>query len=88
MEGASHATPLALAIYHLPSIQIQPSLNNHNFTRMQGYDIMEDIYSTKTAAMNFLHELCKARAKGNLDMLMQVRLLACFCCCFLHETAP
>lgn len=39
----------------------------------QGYDIMEDIYSTKTAAMNFLHELCKARAKGNLDMLMQVR---------------
>lgn len=36
----------------------------------KGYDIMEDIYSTKTAAMNFLHELCKARAKGNLDMLM------------------
>lgn len=34
---------------------------------------MEDIYSTKTAAMNFLHELCKARAKGNLDMLMQAR---------------
>ena len=38
----------------------------------QGYDIMEDIYSAKTAAMTFLHELCKARAKGNLDMLMQV----------------
>jgi H+/gluconate symporter-like permease len=33
---------------------------------------MEDIYSTRTAAMNFLHELCKARAKGNLDMLMAV----------------
>jgi hypothetical protein len=39
---------------------------------LQGYDIMEDIYSAKTAAMTFLHELCKARAKGNLDMLMQV----------------
>lgn len=33
---------------------------------------MEDIYSTKTAAMSFVHELCKARAKGNLDMLMAV----------------
>lgn len=36
----------------------------------KGYDIMEDIYSTKTAAMSFVHELCKARAKGSLDMLM------------------
>ncbi|PSC72993.1 importin beta-like SAD2 [Micractinium conductrix] len=36
----------------------------------KGYDIMEDIYSMKTAAMTFLSELCKARAKGNLDMLM------------------
>ncbi len=34
---------------------------------------MEDIYSTKTAAMSFVHELCKARAKGSLDMLMAVR---------------
>lgn len=33
---------------------------------------MEDIYSTKTAAMTFVHELCKARAKGSLDMLMAV----------------
>lgn len=33
---------------------------------------MEDMYSSKTAAMSFLHELCKARAKGNLDMLMAV----------------
>ena len=39
---------------------------------LQGYDIMEDIYSAKTAAMTFLHELCKARAKGTLDMLMPV----------------
>eukprot|EP00887_Chlorella_sp_A99_P003658 scaffold7.g3658.t1 len=37
----------------------------------KGYDVIEDIYSTKTAAMNFLHELCKARPKGNLDMLMR-----------------
>lgn len=36
----------------------------------KGYDIMEDMYSTKTAAMNFVHELCKARAKHCLDMLM------------------
>lgn len=38
----------------------------------QGYDIMEDIYSTRTAAMSFLHELCKARPKGNLEPLMAV----------------
>ena len=33
---------------------------------------MEDIYSTRTAAMSFLHELCKARPKGNLEPLMAV----------------
>ena len=34
---------------------------------------MEDIYSTKTAAMTLCHELCKARQKACLDMLMTVR---------------
>ena len=48
---------------------------------------MEDIYSTKTAAMNFVHELCKARAKGNLDMLMQVRhgsVVVCQLCTWIR----
>jgi importin-7 len=37
---------------------------------MQGYDIMEEMYSPKSAASNFLHELCEARQK-NLDPFMQ-----------------
>ena len=36
----------------------------------QGYDVMEEMYNEKTAAVNFLHELCKVRAKGNLDAFM------------------
>lgn len=38
---------------------------------MQGYDLIEDMYSTKTAAMNFVHELCKSRGKNNLSSFMQ-----------------
>jgi hypothetical protein len=37
---------------------------------VQGYDIMEEMYNTKTAAMNFIHELCSKRPKGNLDQTM------------------
>ena len=37
---------------------------------MQGYDIMEEMYSPKSAASNFLHELCETRAK-NLEPFMQ-----------------
>ena len=48
-----------------------PSAVPQEYVR-KGYDIIEDIYSTKTAAMNFVHELCKARAKASLDMLMNV----------------
>eukprot|EP00884_Botryococcus_braunii_P004058 jgi/Botrbrau1/13653/Bobra.0292s0003.1 len=36
----------------------------------KGYDIMEEIYNTKTAAINFIHELCSKRPKGNLDNFM------------------
>ena len=36
----------------------------------QGYDVMEEMYSEKTAAVNFLHELCKVRTKGNLEAFM------------------
>lgn len=38
---------------------------------LQGYDLIEDMYSAKTAAVNFVHELCKQRSKGNLDAFMQ-----------------
>ncbi len=37
---------------------------------LQGYDILEDMYGAKTAAMNFVHEICKTRAKGILDGFM------------------
>lgn len=37
---------------------------------MQGYDVMEEMYNEKTAAMNFVHELCKCRTKGNLEAFM------------------
>lgn len=37
---------------------------------MQGYDVMEEMYNEKTAAMNFVHELCKVRTKGNLEAFM------------------
>ena len=36
----------------------------------QGYDVMEEMYNEKTAAMNFVHELCKERPKGNLETFM------------------
>lgn len=40
----------------------------------QGYDIMEEMYSPKSAASNFLHELCESRQK-NLDPFMQQVLI-------------
>ncbi|KAL4855989.1 Importin beta-like SAD2 [Chlorella vulgaris] len=54
----------------------------------KGYDIMEDMYSSKTAAMSFLHELCKARAKGNLDMLMAHLVDVCNTYKGAHPVAP
>lgn len=36
---------------------------------MQGYDILEDMYSPKTAAANFAHELCEKK-KVHLDAFM------------------
>lgn len=33
---------------------------------------MEDLHSAKVAAVNFVHELCKQRTKGNLDSFMQL----------------
>ena len=38
----------------------------------QGYDIIEDMYSPKTSATNFVHELCTCRAKENLAPLLQL----------------
>lgn len=36
----------------------------------QGYDILEDMYSPKTAAMNFIHEMSRVRSAGNLEPFM------------------
>lgn len=41
----------------------------HEFIR-KGYDIIEDMYSPRTAAVNFLCELCSKRAKENLPKVM------------------
>ena len=64
---------------------------------MQGYDIMEEMYNSKTAAMNLVHELCKLRPRGNLDTFMElcigvmnefqarspgVRCATCVCCLY------
>ena len=38
----------------------------------QGYDIIEDMYSPKTSATNFVHELCTCRAKENLAPLLHL----------------
>lgn len=39
---------------------------------LQGYDVLEEMYNAKTAAMNFVHEVCKVRAKGNLEDFMNI----------------
>ena len=39
---------------------------------VQGYDVMEELYNAKTAAINFVHEVCKVRAKGNLEDFMGI----------------
>lgn len=41
----------------------------HEYIR-KGYDIIEDMYSPRTAAVNFVQELCRCRAKENLPKLM------------------
>lgn len=38
----------------------------------KGYDIMEEMYSAKSAASNFLHELCKSRPKNMKAFMDQV----------------
>ncbi|KAL3141839.1 hypothetical protein ABBQ32_004507 [Trebouxia sp. C0010 RCD-2024] len=43
----------------------------HEYIR-KGYDIIEDMYSPKTSATNFVHELCTCRAKENLAPLLQL----------------
>lgn len=39
----------------------------------QGYDIMEEMYSPKSAASNFLHELCEARGRNMAPFMEQAR---------------
>jgi len=43
----------------------------------KGYDIMEEMYNPRTAAMNFLHEVCKVRGKLSLDFYMS-HVVQCF----------
>ena len=38
----------------------------------QGYDIMEEMYNQKTAAINFVQELCKTRSKATLHTIMSL----------------
>jgi len=40
-------------------------------TCMQQTDIVEEMYSPKSAAASFVHTLCTTRQKGNLEALMQ-----------------
>lgn len=41
------------------------------YNHLQGYDLIEDMYSAKTAAMNLVSELCKQRTKSTLDPFMR-----------------
>ena len=36
----------------------------------KGYDVLEDMFSTKTAAANFLHTLCFKKPKAHLHSCM------------------
>ena len=65
---------------------------------LQGYDIIEDMYSPKTSATNFVHELCTCRGKENLAPLLQLIkstfdaftvsfLRTKFCCQYMHVMA-
>jgi len=38
----------------------------HEYIR-RSYDVMEEMYSARTSAINFLHEIARTRRKGNLD---------------------
>ncbi|KAJ7538458.1 hypothetical protein O6H91_11G048900 [Diphasiastrum complanatum] len=42
----------------------------HEYVR-KGYDIIEDMYSPRTAAMNFISELVRKRGKENLQKFLQ-----------------
>ena len=54
---------------HWKQVSHQFSYSNISCSE-QGYDIIEEMYSSKTAAMNFIHEVCKMRAKAALDAFM------------------
>eukprot|EP00873_Tetraselmis_striata_P029005 jgi/Tetstr1/449269/TSEL_036472.t1 len=43
----------------------------------KGYDIIEEMYNPRTAAMNMLHEVCKVRGKNSLDFYME-HVVRCF----------
>uniref|UniRef100_A0A061RWK7 Putative importin-7 n=1 Tax=Tetraselmis sp. GSL018 TaxID=582737 RepID=A0A061RWK7_9CHLO len=48
----------------------------HEYIR-KGYDVIEEMYNPRTAAMNFLHEVCKVRPKMSLDFFM-AHVARCF----------
>ena len=51
--------------------QVMTGCAHDKFTRMQQTDIVEEMYSPKSAAASFVHTLCTTRQKGNLEALMQ-----------------
>ncbi|KAJ3675691.1 hypothetical protein LUZ60_004733 [Juncus effusus] len=52
------------------SDQILWNEDPHEYVR-KGYDIIEDLYSPRTAAMDFVSELVRKRGKGNLQKFIQ-----------------
>ena len=67
MCGGRHGRQIVTALFHLSG-----SLRLHSSNMVQGYDVMEELYNAKTAAINFVHEVCKVRAKGNLEDFMGI----------------
>ena len=59
-------------IYHQGPVQESNFSRQSLYVLFQGYDIIEDMYSPKTSATNFVHELCTCRAKENLAPLLQL----------------
>lgn len=57
---------------------------------LQGYDLIEDMYSAKTAAMNLVAELCKQRGKASLEPFMHfiVQVMTEYQVAYLTSTPP
>lgn len=63
-------SPLKLFRFLSPTIPHFFRLLLYWTAHLQGYDLIEDMYSAKTAAMNLVAELCKQRGKASLEPFM------------------